>query len=114
VDAFADLGLGALPNRKTERDVVPDGHVLERRVVLEDHADAACAGWTTRDVLVADQHLARLRLLEPGNDAQERRLAAAAGAEEGGQRALGDSYRNVIEGGVVPEALGHVDSGDAH
>ncbi len=43
LDARADLGLGPLAHAEPERDVVVHGHVLERRVVLEDEADAACA-----------------------------------------------------------------------
>ena len=41
VDAALDLGLGPLADRQAERDVVAHRHVLERRVVLEDEADAA-------------------------------------------------------------------------
>ena len=40
-DALADLGLRPLADLQPERDVVVDGHVLERGVVLEDEADAA-------------------------------------------------------------------------
>ena len=41
VHALADLLLRTPPHRQPERDVVGDRHVLERRVVLEDEADAA-------------------------------------------------------------------------
>ena len=41
VHALADLRLRPLAHRQAERDVVGDRHVLERRVVLEDEADAA-------------------------------------------------------------------------
>ena len=41
VDALADLLLRPLPDRQREADVVAHGHVLERRVVLEDEADVA-------------------------------------------------------------------------
>ena len=44
LDARADLVLGALAHAQAEADVVVHGHVLERRVVLEDEADPAVAG----------------------------------------------------------------------
>ena len=41
VDARVDLGARPAAHLEAERDVVAHGHVLERRVVLEDEADAA-------------------------------------------------------------------------
>jgi hypothetical protein len=63
VHALRDLRARPLPDREAEGDVVVDGHVLEGGVVLEDHPDAARTSRGVRHVLVADQHLAGVRLL---------------------------------------------------
>src|SRR5262245_40652933 len=109
-----DLRARPLPDRQPEGDVVVNGHVLEGRVVLEDHADASGARRPVGDVLVADQHLARVRRLEPRDYAQERRLAAPARAEQRRQRPLRNGDRHVRQGLEVAEALGHVRDRDAH
>src|SRR4029079_1638884 len=41
VDTLADVGARALAHLQPEGDVLADGHVLERGVVLEDEADDA-------------------------------------------------------------------------
>jgi hypothetical protein len=59
--------------------------VLERGVVLEDEADVAALGPHRRDVLPGNDDGARVGLLEPGDDAQQRRLAGSGRAEQRGQ-----------------------------
>src|SRR5205814_1667719 len=88
-------------------------HVLERGVVLEDHADAAGPRRPLGHVVVPDQHVAAVGALEAGDHSQQRRLAAAARAEQGGQRAFGDRHRDVVERGEAVEALRDVDHRDA-
>ena len=63
VHARADLGARPLPDLEPEGDVLADGHVLERRVVLEDEADAALLGRLARDVHAVELHGSGLRLL---------------------------------------------------
>ena len=63
----------------------PHGQPGKQRVVLEHHAAvAARAG----DRVVVDATLARRWLLEAGDDAQQRRLAAARGADQADELAL--------------------------
>ena len=107
VDARSNLGLRPLAHGQPEADVVPDGHVLERRVVLEDEADPALLRRERGRVLARDHDLAGVRLLEPGDHAQERRLAAAARPEQRRQRARLDHERDVVERGERSEPLGH-------
>src|SRR6187397_976162 len=114
VHATADLLARPLPNRQPERDVVVNGHVLEGRVVLEDHPDPSCARRPVGDVRVTDQHLARVRRLEPRDHTEERRLPAPAGAEQRRQRPLRDRDRHVRQRGELAEALRHVHYRDAH
>ena len=71
--------------------------------MLEDHGDAAVARRQGVDPLAIQPHLARVERLEAGDDAQQGRLAAARGAEEGdelfrlhGQRDAGQHPRLAV------------------
>ena len=72
---------------QAEPDVLGDGQVREERVVLEDHADPALLGRYprsgARDSAAVDLDGASARLLEPGDEAQERGLPTAGGPEDG-------------------------------
>lgn len=85
-DAAADLRLagplGARPRAQTEGDVVGHRHRLEQGVVLEDEADPAVAQRQRAGVDIAEADAARIGLFETGNQAQERGLAGAGGAEK--------------------------------
>ena len=83
VDLARDLGLGPLADGQPEGDVVAHGHVLERRIVLEDEPDAALLRGDAGDVAAADDDASAVELLEPGDRAQQRRLARAARARAG-------------------------------
>ena len=62
---------------------------------------------SSRDVLVADQDAAGARVLEAGDQAQRRGLAAAARAEQGDQRPRLDRERDVTHRDDRTEGLGH-------
>ena len=80
--ALADLLLLHLAQPEAERDVVEDGQVRVERVGLEDHRDVAVLRRHLVDDTVTDPNLALADLLEPGDHAQGRRLAAAGRADE--------------------------------
>ena len=84
--------LGLLDVTEPERvgDVLRDGHVRVERVALEHHRDVAVARLQPRDVALAQQHLAAVGELEPREDAERRRLAAAGWAEHDEECAVGD------------------------
>ena len=82
--------------------------------MLEHEADAALLRDDVRDVAVADQDAAGVGRLEAGDDAQERRLAAAARAEQRGQRAVRDLDADIVERREVAEALRDVPRLDGH
>ena len=75
VDLVPDLGLGLLADLETECDVVADGQVLERRVVLEDEPDTAPLGRHVGDVLAVDDDRATVRPVQAGDSPQQRGLA---------------------------------------
>jgi hypothetical protein len=82
--------------------------VLERGVVLEHEPDPAPLGGQGGGVAAVDLDAAGVGPLQPGDHPQQGRLAAARGAEQGGQGAAGDLHRHVVQGGEVPEAAGRV------
>ena len=86
VDAGLDLGLGAVADLEPEGHVAPHGEVAERRVVLEAEPDAAAARRRVGQVLALNADDAAVGRVEAGDDAQQRRLATAARAEERRQR----------------------------
>ena len=114
VDALCDLGFRPLAHLQSERDVVAHRHVLERSVVLEDEADVPLLRSERGGVLSAEEDLSRVRGLEPGDDAEQRRLARAARAEESRQRSALDVERDVVEGDEVAETFRDVANEDGH
>ena len=105
VHPLGDLRLRTLADLEAERDVVVHGHVLEGGVVLEHEADAALLRRPAGDVLAVDEDRAHVGRLEPGDDPEQRGLAAAARAEERGERSRRDLHRDVVERDEVVEPL---------
>ncbi len=89
--------LGALHPRglEGEFDVLPGGQPGEQGIALEDHA-AVEAGPRHRHAV--DQKLALVEILQPGDDGEQRALAAARGADEGDELVLGQGQIDVMQG----------------
>jgi hypothetical protein len=114
VHAPGDLLLGRLAHLEAEGEVLPHAHVGVERVVLEHHRDVAGAGRGVGDVLAADLDHALADLLEAGDHAQQRRLAAARRADEDHELALADLQVDVLDRAEpVPVDLGDVLQADA-
>ena len=113
-DPLARLRLRRLTDLQPERDVLLHRHVLERRVVLEDEADAAVLRPPSRHLLARDRDRPGVRLLKACDDPEERRLPRPGRAEERDERACRDVERDVVEGLEVAEALRDGTNGDAH
>ena len=96
------------PDFQAEGDVLEHGHVPEERVVLEDEADAAIAGGAVGRVLAVEKNGAGIGEFQPGDDAQQRRLAGAGRAEQRHQLARGNRQIDLVERGELPELLGDV------
>ena len=77
--------LGA--HAQTERHVLEDGHVAEQRVVLEHEAHVALAHGHVGRVFAIEVDGARVGHFQAGDDAQQRGLARARGAQQGNQLA---------------------------
>ena len=98
VDLLLDLGLGALREPERERDVVPDRHRREQRVVLEDGVHAALVRGEVRYVLALQVDAPGVGALEAAEHAKERSLPAPAGAQQGEELAFPHGKRDVVDG----------------
>ncbi|POM19232.1 hypothetical protein CSX04_00610 [Burkholderia cepacia] len=110
--AFPDLVLRRAFLLQAERDVRFDRHVREQRVRLEHHVDRAAVRRQRREVLAVDEDLAGGGRLEPGEHAQQRRLAAARAAEQREQLVLRDRQVHVVDSRAVAEFLHDVFDAD--
>jgi hypothetical protein len=100
LDQRVDRLLGHLgaAHLQRELDVGPHRPPREQGRVLEGDAEVAAAPGDRRGLAV-DQGAAGGRLLQVGQDAQDRRLAAARRAQQGDEGAVGGGQADVVEGG---------------
>jgi hypothetical protein len=110
--APAALGRGDLADHEAVLDVVEYRHVGEQRVVLEHRVDVALVGRHPLDVDAVDGDMARVRLLESGDQAQARGLARAGRPEHGKELAVFDLEADVVHRANLAEATGHAAEGD--
>ena len=83
-----------------DEKVLADAEVDEDLATLGHVADAGgddAIGAPAREILAAKDHTAAVRPHEPGDRAQRGRLAAAVGAQQGDDLAVGDAERNAVE-----------------
>lgn len=78
-----NLAARQLLQLQAEGNVLFHAHVGEQRIALEHHADAAFLRRGAGDVLAVDANTARVDVGQPGQAAQQRGFAAAAGAQQG-------------------------------
>ncbi len=102
---FFDFIPGHALRAQRKCDVVAYRIVRVEAVALEHHRHAAGARRDVVDDVAADQKIAARLLLEPADDAQERRLAAARWAEQHHELAVRHRERNTIDGGDLAECL---------
>ena len=85
-----------------------DRHMRIERIVLEHHRDVPLLGRDVVDDAVADRDRAGGDVLEPGEHAQKRRLAAAGGADQDDELAVLDRNRNAVQDFKIAERFPHV------
>ena len=106
--------LGTRLDSQTEGDVLKDRHVAKQRVVLKHEADLALTHMHIGGVFTAEVNAAGVRGFQPGNDAQQRGLAAARGPEQRDQFARIDVETDIAERLEIAEILADVADFDAH
>ena len=89
-DAPVDLDGSEFARAQAESDVVGNVHVGIERVVLKYHGDIAIARPVPGNIPAADLDAAVTGVFEPGDGAQEGRLAAAGRADQHRELARGD------------------------
>ena len=107
------VGLRRVAHPEPERDVLPDGHVPEQRVVLEHEPEPPLLRRLVRVLLAVDPDAAAVGLFEPGDHPQHRALARAARPEQRRDVAVVRLEADVVHGGERAEALGQVLDDDA-
>jgi hypothetical protein len=75
------------------------------RVILEHHGDIALLGRQRIDDAIVDPDLAGADVLEPGDHPQQGRLAAAGGADQHHELAVGDLDIDAVNHMVRAERL---------
>src|SRR3984957_8939889 len=91
-----------------EGDVAAYAHMRIERVGLEHHGEPALRGTDICHVLGVDEHLTGGYVLETGDEAQERRLAAAGGANEHSELAIFDIEIDAVDDADCAKRLAHV------
>ena len=108
VDPAGHLGLRHALLAQAVGDVLGNGHVREQRVGLEDGVDVALVGRNALHVVAADADEALVGLLEPGEHAQRRGLAASRWAEQRQELARLDRQVEPVDRDHRAESLGDV------
>ena len=93
---------------KAEGDVLAHGHVRKDGVILENHADVALVRGDIVDDPAVKGDGAALDGVEARDHAQQRRLAAAGGAEQREELALPDVQIQVGDDDILPIFLDDV------
>ena len=119
-DPAGNLDLSQLADLQREGDVLEHGQMRPDGIGLEHHADVALVR-RHRHALrriehdaAADLDVPRIGGLEAGDAPQRRRLAAARGAEQADELAVGGNEAHVVDDELVAEALAEPIDLDAH
>ncbi len=92
------LGSRDLADLERVGDVVEHAHMRIQGVVLEDHGHVARAGRQVGHVTTSDGDASGRGPFEPGDGAQQRRLATARRSEQGEELAVFDAQIEPVEG----------------
>ena len=105
-DARVGLGRRDPLHAEAEADILAHREMREQGVALEHLVHIAPVRRLAGDVGAVEEDGADVGILEAGQQAQERRLAAAGGTEERQELAGAHGEADVVDGGEIPEALG--------
>ena len=104
----------AWPRAQPEGDVLEHRHVAEQGVMLEHEADMALADAAGKRIHAVELHLAVVRPVEPGDNAQQRGLARSGRAEQRQELAGVDLQIDPVQRREVAEPFADIDRGDLH
>src|SRR6266566_5223742 len=108
-DRRVDLGPWRPARLEAERDVVGHGQVGKQRIALEHDADVALVGGHAGEVGAVEPHPAAVGGQEPGDDAEQRRLATAGRPEQRDELTGADLEVQALDDRGLAEPLRDVD-----
>ncbi len=82
--------------------------------MLEHEAHLALAHVPVRGIVAIEQDAPRIGMLEPGDDPEQRGLAAAGGPQQRDELARREIERDVVQGNELAEGLADALDRDAH
>jgi len=88
--------------------------MAEQRIVLEDQADPPLLRAARAGILAGDHEPAGIGVFEPGDDAQQGRLAGTGRPQQGNELAGSDAEIDAVQGDEIAEALDDAFQLDAH
>jgi hypothetical protein len=94
---------------QAEGDVLEHRNVPKQRVMLKHKPDVTFAGGARQRIFAVELHLARIGPIQPGDDAQQRRLAGTRWSQERQQFAGAHFEIDAVECGKIAKAFGGVD-----
>ena len=97
-DTRIDLVTALAKHLQPKADVFGDRHMRKQRIALEDCVDRPLERRQQGDVLVIQEDLAVRGKLEPGDEAQQRCLAATRRPKQGEELVLADRHRHRVQG----------------
>ncbi|HUC16391.1 MAG TPA: hypothetical protein VMA37_01745 [Acetobacteraceae bacterium] len=100
-----DLGGRYLAHLERVAEIPADREVRVESIALEGHADMAMPRLERADIARADKNAATLDLLEAGNKADQRRLAATRRSEQAQEFAVMDFQVEFVENRILPVRL---------
>jgi hypothetical protein len=100
------------PPLEAERDVPLHREVGEQCVALEDHRQRSLPRPPVVDPLAVESDLSLVRSLEPRQEPEGRRFAAAGRAEDREELAALDRERDAVDGDDLAEPLAHAQEVD--
>ncbi len=105
-DAAGDLVPRQAFLLETERHVGLHRQMREQRIALKHHVDRTPVRRHPREIDAVEQDATGIRPLEPGDQTQQRGLAAARGAEQREEFAVVNVEGELVERDEVAEPLG--------
>ncbi len=112
-DAGFDLGRREFSRAQTEADILGHRHMRIKRIVLEHHGHVAIARAHVVDHFAGDLDRAGVDILEAGDGAEQRALAAAGGADQHRELLVGKIEIDAAYGAHAARKM-LVQAGDLH
>jgi hypothetical protein len=107
--SLGDLGFGGVLIPEAKTDVVFDAEVGEQRIGLEDGVDRSPMRRGIGHVAAIDSDLTTVGTFEAGDQPQGGGFSAAGGTEQGEELATFDAEIDVVDSGMLAEALVEID-----